>query len=70
MADVKSPTMMITRDNVHDEINPIIVPMVLLPDCNDVVRVGKSPNLFGVAMAPTCPLSVAIMAFFSDIFSI
>lgn len=70
MADVNSPMMIMTSVRVHDETNPIIVPIVLFPDCNDVARVGKSPNLLGVAIAPTCPLSVAIMAFFSDIFSI
>ena len=54
---------------VHAEINPIIVAIDLLPYCRDSARVGKSPNLLGVAIAPTCPFNVEIIAFFSEIFS-
>ena len=53
MVDAKSPTIIIINDIVHDEMKPIIVPMALLLGCRDVARVGKSPSLFGVAMAPT-----------------
>lgn len=53
MDDVNSPTMIMTSVIVPAEIKPIIVPMVLLPGCNDIARVGKSPSLFGVAIAPT-----------------
>ena len=62
--------MIITSVRVHDETNPIIVPIVLLPGCRDVALVGKSPNLFGVAMAPTWPLRVANIAFLIDVCSI
>ena len=51
--DVNNPTMIMTSVIVPAEIKPMIVPMVLLPGCNDVARVGKSPSLLGVAMAPT-----------------
>ena len=62
MNDANSPTMIMTSVIVPAEIKPIIVPMVLLPGCNDVARVGKSPSLFGVAIAPTWPFRVAEMA--------
>ena len=61
--------MIITRVMVLADMKPIIVPMVLLPGCNDEARVGKSPILFGVAIAPTWPFSVAEIACPTDIFS-
>ena len=67
--DVNSPTMIMTRVIVLAEIKPIIVPIVLLPGCSDVARVGKSPSLLGVAMAPTWPFRVAETACRTDIFS-
>ena len=48
-----SPTMIMTSVIVPAEINPIIVPMILFLGCSDRARVGKSPSLFGVAIAPT-----------------
>ena len=53
VAAAKSPIMMIIRVIVHDDTKPIMVPIVLLPACSVVARVGKSPNLLGVAIAPT-----------------
>ena len=44
---------MMTIDIVHADTKPIMVPMVLLLGCRDKARVGKSPILLGVAMAPT-----------------
>lgn len=58
------------NDIVQEETKPIIVPMVLLPVFNEEARVGKSPSLFGVAMAPTCPFNVAYRACLIDILSI
>lgn len=60
--DVNNPTMIMTRVMVLADMKPIIVPMVLLPGCSDIARVGKSPSLLGVAIAPTWPFRVAEMA--------
>ena len=65
----KSPIMMMIRVIVHDDTKPIMVPIVLLPACSVVARVGKSPNLLGVAIAPTWPRIVANSAVFIEIFS-
>ena len=41
-----------------------------MASCSDKARVGISPNLLGVAILPTCPRRVDIIAFLKDIFSI
>lgn len=51
--DVNNPIMIMTRVMVLADMKPMIVPMVLLPGCRDIARVGKSPSLLGVAIAPT-----------------
>lgn len=60
----------ITADSVHAATNPMIIPEALFLSCSDKARVGISPNLLGVAMPPTCPQRVDIIAFLKDIFSI
>ena len=62
--------VIITADRDHAAINPMIIPEALFLSCSDKARVGISPNLLGVAIPPTCPRRVDIIAFLKDIFSI
>ena len=64
-----APIIMITNDSVQDAITPISIPSVLLPSLSDKARVGMSPSLLGVAMPPTCPRRVDIIAFLREILS-
>ena len=50
-------------------MNPIMVPAVMFSLWSESALVGMSPSLFGVAMPPTCPRRVVIIAFLKDIFS-
>ena len=64
-----APIIMITKERVQDAMKPIMIPDALLPSCSDKARVGMSPSLFGVAMPPTCPRRVDIIAFLREILS-
>ena len=70
MAKDEAPIAIITADSDHAAMNPIIIPEALLSSWSDKARVGISPNLLGVAIPPTCPRRVDIIAFLKDIFSI
>lgn len=61
--------IIITNDKVHAATNPMTMPIVLFSSRSDRARVGMSPNLLGVAMPPTCPRRVDIIAFWREIFS-
>ena len=64
------PKIVLTSGNVHVAMNPMTIPDALFSSRSDSARVGISPNLLGVAMPPTCPRRVEIIAFLNDIFSI